>query len=75
MCTDKLFAKGIATAGGLTSFAAKLGVSPQALSNWRVRGIPPGKCKAFAAATGISVKRLRPDDWADYWPELAEVEA
>jgi len=65
------FDKGIANAGGLSRLAEILGESPQTLNNWRTRGVPPGKCQAFAAATGVSVKHLRPRDWMDYWPERA----
>ena len=56
-------------AGGLSVLAASLGESIQTLTNWKTRGIPPNKCKAFEALTGISVKALRPDDWHEYWPE------
>jgi len=67
--------KGIADAGGLSTLADLLGETPQALNNWRTRGVPPSKCRAFAAATGISVKLLRPNDWGDYWPELETEQA
>jgi DNA-binding transcriptional regulator YdaS (Cro superfamily) len=56
-------------AGGLKALADQLGASPQALIHWRARGVPANKCKAFHAATGVSLQRLRPD-WRDYWPEL-----
>lgn len=60
--------------GGLTRLADALGESVQTLNNWRTResGVPPNKCRALSAATGIGLKVLRPSDWADYWPELAE---
>ncbi len=73
MCTEKRFDEGIANAGGLGQLSAAIGESPQVVTNWRKRGVPPGKCRAFSAATGIGVKELRPNDWSDYWPELAEV--
>jgi DNA-binding transcriptional regulator YdaS (Cro superfamily) len=52
-----------------TALAAALSETPQTISNWRVRGIPPNRCKAVEALTGVSVKVLRPNDWADYWPD------
>lgn len=61
--------------GGGKALAAILGVTPQAVSNWKDRGVPPGKCKAIEAATGVSVKELRPEDWRDFWPELDHSEA
>ena len=67
----KLFASGAKRVGGMAQLARTLDVSQQVVSNWRRRGVvPPYMALAFAAATGISVKRVRAD-WADYWPELA----
>ena len=61
-------------AGGAAGLAAALSdaqqvVSVQAVCNWRERGFPANKCKAIEALVGVSVVRLRPDDWRDYWPE------
>jgi len=56
-------------AGGAAVIARALDESIQTVINWRDRGFPPRKCKAIEALTGVSVKRLRPNDWADYWPE------
>jgi DNA-binding transcriptional regulator YdaS (Cro superfamily) len=77
MDRETAYDKGIADGGGLTKLAEIMGESLQTLNNWRSRGVPPGKCKAFAAATGVSVKLLRPNDWARYWPELiaSEIDA
>jgi DNA-binding transcriptional regulator YdaS (Cro superfamily) len=72
MCTEERFAEGIAVGGGLKNVAAQIGETVQAVWNWRGRGVPPNKCRAFSAATGIGLQELRPNDWADYWPELAE---
>jgi hypothetical protein len=36
---------------------------------WRIRGIPAKYAKRVELMTGISVKRIRPDDWRLYWPE------
>lgn len=64
---------GIETA---TSLAAKIGVTPAFVSQWRTgfRPIPVERCAAIERATGGAVtrKELRPDDWHLIWPELAE---
>ena len=38
--------------------ASLLGIQPQGVSNWRSRGIPPGKHAAVAALMGVSVEAL-----------------
>lgn len=57
--------------GGAAKLAAVLGVSAQAISNWKERGVPIERCMAIEAATAGAVTRrdLRPD-WKDIWPEL-----
>ena len=54
---------------GAAGLAAALGETIQTVWNWRARGFPPNKCQAIQRVTGVSVRDLRPDDWADYWPE------
>lgn len=64
-------------AGNAARLADIIGVSPQALSNWRVRGsVPIEHCVAIEKATCESVTRrdLRPDDWERIWPELVTAE-
>jgi DNA-binding transcriptional regulator YdaS (Cro superfamily) len=56
--------------GTAKALADLIGVSPQVVSNWKTRGVPPEQCKAIEAATGVTVKDLRPEDWRKYWPEL-----
>lgn len=59
--------------GSAAKLAALLGVSPQAISNWKARGeVPIDRCVAIEQATGGKVTRrdLRPDDWLAIWPEL-----
>ena len=58
--------------GGAAKLAALVGVSPQAISNWKERGIPIDRCVAVERLTGVSRRVLRPTDWEDFWPELAE---
>jgi len=66
-----------ASVGGLAKLAAMIGESPQVVSNWRVRGVPVIKCLAIeTAAQGAVTRRdLRPDDWHQIWPDLAEAKA
>jgi DNA-binding transcriptional regulator YdaS (Cro superfamily) len=65
------FNAAVKRAGGLTKLAGLIGESPQAVHNWKKRGIPANRCRAFAVLTQTRLKDLR-DDWADYWPELGE---
>lgn len=54
-----------------------LGVSQQAITNWKSRGVVPVEhCAAIEFATGRVVRRwdLRPDDWHLIWPELISAE-
>lgn len=57
--------------GGAAKLATILGVSAQAISNWKERGVPIERCMAIETATGGTVTRrdLRAD-WKDIWPEL-----
>lgn len=57
---------------GAAKLASLLGVSAQAISNWKERGVPIDRCVAVEVASGGSVKRwdLRPSDWFKHWPEL-----
>lgn len=66
----------IAKMGGVGKLAAALGVSQPVISNWRARGtkIDAAHCVSIERATLGAVTRcdLRPDDWRDIWPELAD---
>lgn len=60
---------------GQVPLAAALGVVQSAVSGWLKRGSVPVKyCAAIERATRGEVTRrdLRPDDWQDIWPELAD---
>lgn len=47
------------------AIVTKLGVTQQALTNWKKRGIPADKCPDIEALTGIKCEELRPDvNWA-----------
>ena len=49
-----------------------IGVSPQAISNWKQREVPIEHCAAIEKASSGAVTRqeLRPTDWHLIWPEL-----
>ena len=59
-------------------FAASIGIPGALLSQWRneIRQIPLDRCYAIEQATAGAVTRkdLRPDDWMNIWPELADKE-
>jgi DNA-binding transcriptional regulator YdaS (Cro superfamily) len=61
---------------GRANLAERLGVTPSAIGNWKKRGVPLEYCAAIERLTGAQVTRrhLRPVDWADFWPELAQIE-
>lgn len=62
----------------ISDLAAKLGVSAPTVAEWCSgrRPVPIRRCLAVEAATGGRITRrdLRPDDWRDIWPELADSE-
>lgn len=55
--------RAIKEAGGLTTFALRIGVKPQVVVNWRARGIPAVRVLDIERATEGKVTRheLRPD--------------
>lgn len=59
--------------GGAAKLAALLGVSAQAISNWKERGVPIERCLAIERFTegAVTRKDLR-SDWRDIWPELGQ---
>lgn len=61
--------------GGSSALAALIGVATSLPSMWKRRGqIPIANCLAIERATNGAVTRrdLRPNDWQDIWPELAQ---
>lgn len=62
--------------GGASRLAEALGVSISFLSQMASGAAPisPARCVAIEQATSGAVTRkdLRPDDWQQIWPELAE---
>jgi len=66
--------------GSQAALARALGVTPVTVGQWLKpdlstgRGVPPKQCVRIEQLTAGQVSRrdLRPDDWQDIWPELAE---
>lgn len=57
--------------GGPVAAARELNVDNyQTVQSWLRAGIPAKYCARIEAITGVDRKRLRPNDWADYWPDL-----
>lgn len=56
--------------------ASQLGVSQPTVSDWCTgkKQVPEKRCVAIERATNGAVSRrdLRPTDWQDIWPELAQ---
>lgn len=67
--------RAIDAVGGVSALAAKIGIGPSAVFNWKARQglVPVDHCAAIELATAGKVTRkdLRPDDWQRVWPELA----
>lgn len=61
--------------GAKSRLAAQVGGHASDVSDWLAghRPVPVHRCAAIERATGGAVTRrdLRPDDWAQIWPELA----
>jgi len=66
----------IEVTGSQAALASSLGVKQPTISEWLRGGrpIPPVRSVQIERATGGHVMRwhLRPDDWRDIWPELAD---
>lgn len=65
--------------GRSLAIAQALGVTPPVVSDWVTgkKGIPLERCVQIERATEgvVSRKELRPDDWQNFWPELAQAPA
>jgi DNA-binding transcriptional regulator YdaS (Cro superfamily) len=51
----------IKAGGGPTLLAAKLGVVPSAITQWKK--VPPRHCRRCSEVTGIPLHEIRPDLW------------
>ena len=72
---NEAIAKAIKVYGTQAAMARALKVKPPTISQLLScrRPVPPSKCMQIERDTKGAVTRrdLRPNDWADYWPELA----
>jgi len=63
-------------AGRPIFLAVEIGASPVLISQWATgkRAVPIERCVPIERATQGEVSRidLRPDDWQEIWPELAQ---
>lgn len=58
-------------AGGPQALAEKTGESIQTVCNWRERRqVAARRAALVSRITGVDLRRLRPHDWQDYWPDL-----
>lgn len=64
--------------GGLTAIARMLKIKPPSVFSWRAAGIPENRLRELASQIEIKSngrftrKERWPDNYAFYWPELAE---
>lgn len=63
--------------GGRAAMAELLKVTPAAIGNWKSRGVPIEQCPLIERLTSGAINRrtLRPTDWQQIWPELADTTA
>jgi DNA-binding transcriptional regulator YdaS (Cro superfamily) len=67
---DLPLARAIAAAGSAVALAKIVGVTPMAVSYWKVRGVPAHQVLVIESATGVSRHDLRPDLYPDQSPTL-----
>ncbi|WP_083515856.1 transcriptional regulator [Pseudomonas sp. ICMP 10191] len=65
--------RAITAAGSGVALAKIVGVSPMAVSHWKVRGIPAHQVISIESATGVSRHELRPDIYPDASPISDEI--
>jgi DNA-binding transcriptional regulator YdaS (Cro superfamily) len=60
--------------GSRAVLADYLKVTPAAIGNWKLRGVPIEKCPEIErfGCPAATRRDLRPNDWEKIWPELAE---
>lgn len=74
MDKNPFVSQAVESIGGLAKTADVLGLRGyQTVQQWIATGRVPAKyCAALEAASGVSRFKLRPDDAALIWPELAK---
>jgi len=62
--------------GGLSTLANMVGVSAPTVHEWKTkrRPVPVLRCLSIVRATNgaVTLQELRPNDWQQIWPELAQ---
>ena len=67
-----VFSEVVQVVGSIKALSERLNESLATVCNWRTRGIPANRARSIEALTGISVRRLRPNDWHEYWPDVTD---
>jgi len=62
--------RAISEAGSGVALAKIAGVTPMAVSYWKVRGVPAHQVLTIESATGVSRHELRPDLYPEASPTL-----
>ncbi|MBA6150106.1 transcriptional regulator [Pseudomonas putida] len=62
----------IAQAGSGAALAKAVGVSPMAVSHWKVRGVPARHVLHIESVTGVSRHELRPDLYPEAPPTMTQ---
>ncbi|MGO0684837.1 transcriptional regulator [Pseudomonas fulva] len=62
----------IAQAGSGAALAKSVGVSPMAVSHWKVRGVPARHVLHIESVTGVSRHDLRPDLYPEAPPTMTQ---
>lgn len=62
--------RAIAEAGSGSALAKVAGVTPMAVSYWKIRGVPARHVLTIELATGVSRHELRPDIYPPQPPRL-----
>ena len=65
--------RAIAAAGSAVALAKLAGVTPMAVSYWKVRGVPARHVVLIESATGIPRHDLRPDIYPETSPTLSQI--
>jgi len=65
--------RAIAAAGSAVALAKLAGVTPMAVSYWKVRGIPARHVVLIESATGVHRHELRPDLYPEAAPTLNQI--
>ena len=65
--------RAIAAAGSAVALAKLAGVTPMAVSYWKVRGVPARHVVLIESVTGVNRHDLRPDLYPEASPTLNQI--